>query len=553
MKRLIAAIITIAIILTLVPTGVFAASGNLGGGGGSLGNAVNNFYWNPGFCGARITVVTESGTQIGSSFDWLNSSCYGAATYHFGKHSKLYYRGITNINQMSERYGDYAATVNAEMPTIVLASGSNIDWIRSYFTGNSALTAIAARVGANYSDFDGCGYPSIWTTIGGVQTKLCVVIEPIVAVMCGGKPLTCTATELALYAQANAGVQNYLASIYRMQAPLAIYLQHPQLGFRSNPDLGIYWRSREDVISYLGIGIVSFGENGASFEPPVDPEDLPDPEVETPPTSYEYRTSTEVYTSVKVTNNTGADIKDGADIKFHIMGNGIDAEYTHKVLLPKEKSQLAYVKWTTPATVGVCNVAVEADDGIELSCDNVTCNIATYAITEPPDTKLETADPYWHSTAFSTSHSPYGGTTGALEWGHWEWSNIVGGGTINANVYDYNESGYTYYTAWQEAFKSVAEYAETVFQKVQSTKPAIYSSTEWRTKTAIAAEGETVPAPTETQIINIVGSGPVFRTREFLYCKYPIRKDYWYYSRAHRVEVLTPVYGTAWRTYYNTF
>lgn len=63
--------------ITLLPLEVLAADGNIGGTGGTLGNARSNFYWNPTYCGARITVVTQGGVQLGESFDWLNSSCYG--------------------------------------------------------------------------------------------------------------------------------------------------------------------------------------------------------------------------------------------------------------------------------------------------------------------------------------------------------------------------------------------------------------------------------------------------------------------------------------------
>ncbi len=441
--------------ITLLPLEVLAADGNIGGTGGTLGNARSNFYWNPTYCGARITVVTQGGVQLGDSFDWLNSNCYGANTYHFGKHSKLYYRdmgisgAIRSISDIAMDKGGYTYYTKSNMPMIVLVSGSNVAQIRDYFTRNDILAGIAATVGLPFGSFtaqDGTEIKNaIYTQVNGGFQTCCVVIEPICAVHCGGINVTGTATELAYWAQASWGMQEGLNSIYRMQLPLSIYLETPQLGFQANPSAAISWRSREDVISYLGIGIVSFGKNGASLTPELPPLDTPDVTVPVPPSTYEYHTDTEVYTSVRVENTTGSDIQSTpTKIKFTVEGaNYPKREFEQEVIIPKDKAVLSYCKWRTPATEGTVTVKVEADSEVTLSCDNVVCNIVGFGITTPPDPRATDRNDSFVYTEPSSSG------VGSATWGHWNWTNSITYGNWLEKVWDYNESGWTGYSDWE--------------------------------------------------------------------------------------------------------
>ena len=206
MKRIIATLLVALVVVSFVPFSAFAADGNLDGVGGTLGKALNNWYVITAGSGARITVVTEGEEQVGESFDWLNSAPFGASAVHFGKHSKLFYRGAVNSVNDLLRYrqtGGYTYTVVAGMPQIVLASGSNINAIRSYFTNNGIVGNIAARVGAKFTygstvNVGGQDINGMYVVRNGVPVKCCIVVEPLVSISCGGTPIVCTATELKL-------------------------------------------------------------------------------------------------------------------------------------------------------------------------------------------------------------------------------------------------------------------------------------------------------------------------------------------------------------------
>ena len=206
MKRIIATLLVAFVVVSLVPFSAFAADGNLDGVGGTLGKALNNWYVITAGSGARITVVTEGEEQVGESFDWLNSAPFGASAVHFGKHSKLFYRGAVNSVNDLLRYrqvGGYLGEVNASMPQIVLASGSNINAIRNYFLDPSIIATIAARVGAGYTygstvNVGGEDINGMYVVRNGVPVKCCIVVEPLVSISCGGTPIVCTATELKL-------------------------------------------------------------------------------------------------------------------------------------------------------------------------------------------------------------------------------------------------------------------------------------------------------------------------------------------------------------------
>ena len=206
MKRFIAVILVAFVVASLVPCSVFATEGNLDGVGGTLGKALNNWYVITAGSGARITVVTEGEEQIGESFDWLNSSPFGSNVVHFGKHSKLFYRGaVSNVNELLRfrQYGGYSYTIASDMPQIVSASGSNISYIRDYFTRNGVIASIANRVGASFTygatvSVGGREINGMYVIRNGVPVNCCIVVEPIVSISCGGTPIVCTATELKL-------------------------------------------------------------------------------------------------------------------------------------------------------------------------------------------------------------------------------------------------------------------------------------------------------------------------------------------------------------------
>lgn len=555
-KKLIACILVALSLTALLPLSAFGAGGNLDGTGGTLGNSRNNFYWTPTYCGARITVVTQGGVQVGESFDWLNSACYGANTYSFGNHSKLYYmqNQVQSISSMSMYYGAYSGTVKAGLPTMVKASGSNIAEIRAYFTDNGVLASIAARVsGAEWGSFtDSTGTTinnAIYGYVNGEAQSLCVVIEPIAAIWCGGVGVTGTATELAYWAQASAGTATYLASIVYLQVPLALYLETPQLGIQSNPSSAATRRAREDVISYLGVGIVSFGEDGAGFTPTV-PTETPVVDVEAPPTSYDYHTNTEVYTSVRVENTTGADIKDTpVKLTFTVTGDGISGEqkYEQELIIPEDRAVLGYCSWTTPDVEGTINVNVEADKDVTLSCEDITCHITAASWTTPPDALVDDTAESVNGTACYYNEPSTDASEAASEWGHWEWTNTLGVNDSVRQIWDYNENGSTVYSDWEvDAWSSTERYADTIIQEIGKIEVEEYNYIGgWQSGVARAYLGETVPEASDSLAVSISGTKPVWRYRDGYY-HYVISEQTYYYYYYKTEDVYTTVYHSGY-------
>lgn len=69
MKRIISVLLSFAIMLTALCIPAFAegetgGSGNIDGGGGSMGDATSHGSWNPGNEGVRITVVRASNHAV---------------------------------------------------------------------------------------------------------------------------------------------------------------------------------------------------------------------------------------------------------------------------------------------------------------------------------------------------------------------------------------------------------------------------------------------------------------------------------------------------------
>ena len=87
MKRIISVLLSFAIMLTALCIPAFAegetgGSGNIDGGGGSMGDATSHGSWNPGNEGVRITVVRASNHAVVTTpFDLTNKQP-AAVLYH---------------------------------------------------------------------------------------------------------------------------------------------------------------------------------------------------------------------------------------------------------------------------------------------------------------------------------------------------------------------------------------------------------------------------------------------------------------------------------------
>ena len=166
-----------------------------------------------------------------------------------------------------------------------------------------------------------------------------------------------TATEAALYDQiVNGDLRKKLGTLTHKNLPLAIFLEEADLGYAAWSGSRTEKASNGDIISSLGIGIVRFNE----VTTPPDPGEY----------DYEYRVNTEVITSVEVRGGQ-SDPDNPVSVRFNIQGR----TYTvSNVYYPDGDSQLAWVRWRTPAEPCVITISVSVYGGGSAQ-GTITCNI----------------------------------------------------------------------------------------------------------------------------------------------------------------------------------
>ena len=220
MKRIWSILLTMTVALTLLcPMTAYAATGegNIDGGGGNLGDATSHGSWNPGNEGVRVTIVRSDDHAVVSTPIDLTNRAPAASIYHFGKVSKLQY---TNGVALSPVQGSYTCIKPTQaVPRIISTNGrNNIEAIKSYFTDEQVIRAIA-----NYSgmDFD--------TLIGGEYK---ILLEPIAYYKFEGVMIATTATEAVLYDEIVGGQLRYwMGSLTAKNLPLSMFLETPDLGY----------------------------------------------------------------------------------------------------------------------------------------------------------------------------------------------------------------------------------------------------------------------------------------------------------------------------------
>ena len=273
MKRIISLLLALVIAISAAVPAYATGDGNMDSGGSGMGDGTKTNYWNPGMDGVRLSVVhADNRAVIGSVVDWSNQKP-NANIAHFGKVSKLSYNAGRTL---SPAVGGYVCVQPTQKLPKIISTGSSkasIAAIRSYFTDEQVIRAIAGYVGI---DFD--------LLISGDYR---IVVEPLAYLCYNGQQFAMTATEAALYDQiVNGDLRKKLGTLTHKNLPLAIFLEEADLGYTSWSGSRTEKASNGDIISSLGIGIVRFNE------------------VTTPPEindfDYEYRVNTEVITSVEV-------------------------------------------------------------------------------------------------------------------------------------------------------------------------------------------------------------------------------------------------------------
>lgn len=390
MKRIFAFFLSLLLILGICPMSALAdtgGSGNVDGGGGSMGQGTSQNSWNPGMDGVRITVVdAESGQPVSTPFDLTNKN--PTIKIHFGKVSKIQYSRGTGISPTTGNY-DYYTPAQA-IPRII-SSGStkaNIEAIKKYFCSEYVVKLVAQQTGINYDEL-----------IGG-EYKL--FLEPIAYFKHNGVMYAMTAHEAALYDNQTGGaLRRTMTSLTHKNLPLAMYLEYSDLGFAAYSGPTNKTCSNDTIIAYLGMGIVRFEE-----QPPEQPE----------PTDYdyEYRVDTDVITPV--TLYAGSEINpDGpATVTFSINGS---TYRMNNIVIPEGDSQLAWVKWHTPSEPQDITITVRTNRGT-LSQTTIKAKVVDLSGNDPPDPKAtDTAGSWRPSSAPSREEKSYAAWN--VWWAQW--------------------------------------------------------------------------------------------------------------------------------------
>ena len=324
--------ISILLVLVMLCSLLFAVpayavgEGNLDGGGGGMGQGTSQNFWNSGNEGVRVTVIRVSDhAPVTRPIDLTNKS--PAVRSHFGKVSKMSYTNGFALTPSGDAY-EYVNPAQA-LPKIISSNGSNnIAAIKSYFTDEQVIRSIASITGMQFD-----------VLVGGEYRLL---IEPIAYYTFQGVMIATTATEAAMYDEVlSGGLRRKMVSLTHKNLPLAMFLETEDLGYAAWGGSKSSAASNADIKASLGLGIVRFNE--------MPPEA---PELDT--FDYEYRTNTEVITAVDVSGGQ-SDPDNPVSVVFNIGGRSYTVS---NVYYPNGDSQLAWVRWTTPAEPQTMTITV---------------------------------------------------------------------------------------------------------------------------------------------------------------------------------------------------
>ena len=390
MKRIFAFFLSLLLILGICPMSALAdtgGSGNVDGGGGSMGQGTSQNSWNPGMDGVRVTVIySETQKPASASIDLTSKT--PAIKIHFGKVSKIQYRDGSSISPTTSSYVYYNPAIT--MPRIISTGSSkaSIEAIKKYFCDEIIVRYIAELTGISYDDL--------------ITEKYKLLLEPIAYFKHNGVMYAMTAHEAALYDNQTGGaLRRTMTSLTHKNLPLAMYLEYSDLGFPAYSGPTNKTCSNDTIIAYLGMGIVRFEE-----QPPEQPE----------PTDYdyEYRVDTDVITPV--TLYAGSEINpDGpATVTFTIKGS---TYRMNNIVIPEGDSQLAWVKWHTPSEPQDITITVRTNRGT-LSQTTIKAKVVDLSGNDPPDPKAtDTAGSWRPSSVPSREEKSY--AAWSVWWAQW--------------------------------------------------------------------------------------------------------------------------------------
>lgn len=357
--------------------------GNIDNGGDDMGSGTSQNKWVPGYDGVRVTVIRVSDeAPVSTPVDYTNKKP-SSNLIHFGKVSKMQYR--TGIN-LSVRVGGYAYQTPAlPIPQIISSGGgiTNIEVIKKYFCSEGAIKMISNDTAIDYALLTSGNYK--------------LLLEPIAYFTFEGGFIGMTAHETALYDQIlNGGLRSKMVSLTHQNLPLSMFLETSDLGFPAWNGSTSSRVSNDQIITFLGLGIVRF--NNAPT--------IPSPSQ----TSYQYRTDTDVITSVHLSTSGEITPDNPARVTFAIMGS----TYTvTNIVIPEGDSQLVWIKWHTPSSPQSISIQVSSTNGT-LSVSSITASIIDLNHNPPPNPTATDRNDSFHLPAVPN----YSSVTTA-SWGIW--------------------------------------------------------------------------------------------------------------------------------------
>ena len=359
---------------------VFAeGDGNMIGGGGGMGNGTQTDVWR-NQDGVRVTVVTTEGTVVSTPFDLTNSNISNGII-HFGKVCKLQYSAGTSLFPN----GSYSCSKPGIALPRIIGGGSSrasIEAIKRYFCSEYAAKLVSEKTGIAFDELISGPYK--------------LVIEPIAYFTHGGRNYAMTATEAALYNQMSGGtLRSKLPSLTHQNLPLSIFLEIPDLGYPAWSGTTSGKVSDSDIISALGIGIVSY-------------RDVPEADLMAPDQTY--RVDTDVITSITLTTDEEVNPDDPASVTFHIDGRN----YTiNNIVIPEGGSQVVWAKWHTPSAPTSLTIDVSVS-GASTARTSFVARIVSLEENLPPDPLATDTNP-----GFSVSSLPANPQRTSACWSVW--------------------------------------------------------------------------------------------------------------------------------------
>lgn len=397
------------IILVSMPMCVLAVGDeNIDGGGGNMGNSTNQDYWN-GEDGVRVTVITAQGKEVITSFD-LSNYKVANGTIHFGKVSKIKYTSGVSLSPHNSSYS--CSKPEIPLPRIISGSSTkaNIEAIRRYFCSEYTAEFIAAKCGLEYKEF-----------ISGTYK---LVIEPIAYFVHEGRYYAMTATEAALYNKITGSLRRKMPSLTHQNLPLSIFLEVPDLGYPAWTGTTSSRVSDSEIISSLGIGIVSYQGKEEPDTPPVEQPDKsqqPEPDIEVPDIEAPdevYRVDTDVITSITLSTNREITPDNPATVTFYIDGS----TYTvNNIVIPEGGSQVVWTKWHTPSIPQTITIRVSVN-GATTGKTTLKAKIVSLEENLPPDPLATDTNPKFKVPSIPTNSQKTSWSVWSAEWKpDWKW------------------------------------------------------------------------------------------------------------------------------------